>query len=200
MRKEIFILLLLSVQMICCQNKTIKPTPKEYISNVKAPKDLYLKDSIRLVKSIKKEIKEHKGGYHSKAYDSFTKIIIDTIMYSPDYDKLIFFVIDKKENKKIYPDNFTEKQVNDLINNGHTKIPYNGYHFTGKAYIGLRNNDVLIVKHFGITTAHYNNIFDVKKRQKNVYFKEYSAVKHKGYEYNLDDKRFWNKDIWNFDK
>lgn len=187
--------------MISCQNKAIKLTPTEFKSDVRASEELYSKDSISLVKLIKEEIKEHKGSYYPKPYDENTQIIIDTIMYSSDYNKLTFFIIDRKENKKIYPDNFTKKEVNELIKDGHTKIPYDGHHFLGKAYIGIRkNSDLLINNYFRISTPHYNEMKEAKERLRESFFKEYSAIKHKGYEYNLDDKRFWDKKIWNFDK
>jgi len=200
MNKNILIIILLSFQLISCQNRTIKLTPQEFISKIIVPKELYNKDSIDLVKLIKKEVKEHKGGYFSEAYDTSTQVIIDTIMYSSDFNKLIFFIIDKKENKSIYPNTLTKEDVDYLVKEGQTTIPYEGYHFTGKAYFGIRKNDNLKIKYFGLTTAHYVNIYDVKKRQKQLYFEEYSAVNEKGYEYNLDDKRFWDSDIWNFNK
>ncbi|TXD64171.1 hypothetical protein [Polaribacter glomeratus] len=202
MNKNIIIIaILLSFQMMSCQNMTVKLTPQEFKSNNKASKKLYLKDSISLVRLIKEDIKEHKGDYHSKAYDYSTKIIIDTIMYNSDFNKLIFFIIDKKENKKAYPETLTKENVDYLIKEGNADIPYEGFHYTGKAYIGIRENDSLYINnYFRMTTAGYNIINDVKKEQRVAFFEEYSAVKYKGYEYNLDDKRFWDSDIWSFDK
>ena len=108
-----------------------------------------------------------------------------------------FFIIDKKENRKIYPKTLTESDVEYLIKEGETKIPYKGFHYTGKAYIALRQNNNLKIKYFGLTTAHYNDIYNVRKRQRQLYLQEYSAVKEEGYEYNFDDKRFWsNPNIW----
>ena len=199
MNKSLFLKILLAFLVISCQDRTIKLTPNEFKSNVIVPKELFTKDSLTLVSLIKKEIKEHKGGYYSDSYNDSTQIMIDTIMYNPDYNKLIFFIIDKKENKLIYPKTLTKEDVDYLVKEGHTTIPYEGYSFTGKAYLGIRNKNTFMLKHFGLTTAYYNYIYNVRNRQKQLYFEEYSAVNEKGYEYNLDDKRFWDNKKWSFD-
>lgn len=184
MKKNI-ILFLIYIQVVGCQNKNIKLTPDKYISEVKVPKELYLNDSIKLVELIKTEIKGHKGAYFSKSYDDSTQIIIDTIMYNKDFNKIIFFIIDKAENFKS-----VEKR---------TDLSLDGNYYTGKAYIGIRVNEVLKINNFfRIETANYQKIEEVKKRLREIYFEEYSAVKEDGFEYNLDDIRFWNNpNVWN---
>ncbi len=189
--------MILSFQFASCQNKSFEKTPKEFISKVNVPKRIYSSDSLNLVNLIKEEIRNHRGGYFSKAYDDSTEVIIDSILYSPNFDRLAFFIIDKKENKKTYPINWTEKDVESL--NQNEKLSYNGYHYTGKAYIGIRKKDSLIIDNFfRITTAKYENIDEAKLRLKQLFFEEYSAVKEAGFEYNIDDVRFWkNKNVWN---
>lgn len=184
MKKNI-ILFLIYIQVISCQNRNIKLTPDKYISEVKATKELYSNDSIKLVGLIKTEIKEHKGAFFSNAYDDSTQIIIDTIMYNKGFNKISFFIIDKTKNLKSF-----EK---------HTDLPFDGNYYTGKAYIGIRINKFLKINNFfRIETANYQKIEEVKKRLRELYFEEYSTAKENGFEYNLDDIRFWNNPkVWN---
>lgn len=194
--KKIIIIFLLSFQIVSCQERTVKLTPKEFVSKVEVPNELYSKDSLNLVGLIKAEIKDHKGGYHSKAYDEFTEITIDTIVYSPDYNRVVFFIIDKIENKKAYPDGWTEKEVEAVVQ--HTGLPFEGYHYNAKAYIGIRKNDTLTIDNFfGLNINGVQDINKLIKRQRQLFFEEYAAVDEKGYEYNVDDKRFWdNPNFW----
>ena len=104
--RKILILCFLIFQMAGCQNRKVKITPDEFISKENAPKDLYRSDSIQLVALIKKEIGKKKGAYGANFYDSSTKVIIDTIMYNSNLDRMVFFIIDKVENKKLYPKTF----------------------------------------------------------------------------------------------
>lgn len=199
MKKYIY-LFCLCVQIVSCQNRTIKPTPKEFVSKVKVPENIYSKDSIELIELIKEEIKEHKGAYYAKSYDEYTKVIIDSIIYSPNYNKLFFFAINKVENKKLYPSDLTKDEIETIVK--HTKLPYEGYHYEGKAFIAIReDNNLLINNFFRINTSEYNSIKEVRTRLNQLFFEEYSAVNEKGYEYNPDDIRFWvNKNVWNFNQ
>jgi hypothetical protein len=195
MKKYIY-LFCLCVQIVSCQNRTIKPTPKEFVSKVKVPENIYSKDSIKLVELVKEEIKEHKGAYYAKFYDKHTEIIIDSIIYSPNHNKLFFFIINRVENKKVYPSNLTAQEIETIVKE--TKLPYEGYHYEGKAYIGVRKDNNLVINNFfRINTANYSSLKEVRARLNQLFFEEYSAVKENGYEYNPDDIRFWeNKSIW----
>ncbi|KQS53399.1 MAG: hypothetical protein DCE86_16610 [Flavobacteriaceae bacterium] len=195
MNKSIIIILLFS-QLVSCQNRTVKETPKEFISKTQAPKSLLSKDSINLVHLIKEEIKLHKGGYHAESYDDDAVIIIDTIMYSPDFNRLVFFIIDKVENKKLYPKDWDKEKVKPIEKYGN--LPYEGYHYNAKAYIALRANGTLQINNFfRLNINDYTNLGEIKNRQKQVFFQEFSAVNEKGFEYNPDDIRFWNNpNVW----
>lgn len=195
MKKYIY-LICLCVQVFSCQERRTKLTPKEFVSTVKVSNNFYTNDSIKLVKLVKDEIKEHKGGFSAKSYDEHTQITIDSIIYSPDYNKLFFFIINRVENKKVFPDNLTEQEIKTISEQ--TKLPLEGFHYNGKAYIGIRKDNNLVINNFfRINVSNYNNLEEVRIRLNQVFFEEYSAVKEKGYEYNPDDVRFWdNKNIW----
>lgn len=193
--KRLILLIFINCNLVNCQHKIEKHTPKEYISKVNIPKEIYTKDSLVLVNSIKKDITEHKGGYYSNAFDSETKIIIDTIMYSPNNERLFFFVITKGQNRKLYPKEMTKEEMTEA--NKYSKLSLNGFNFQGKAHLAYKKNEIIFKTQFyGITTANYENIESVRERQRQIFFKEFSAVKEEGYEYNINDKRFWNNDIF----
>jgi hypothetical protein len=195
MKKLIFIILL-SCNFVKCQQKSEKQTPNNYISIVKVPKVNYSNDSLILVSSIKKDILEHKGGYNSKSFDIETKVIIDTIMYSPNNERIFFFVITEVENRKLYPKEMSEQEIEEASK--YSKLSMNGFHYKGKGYIAYKRNDTIVnTQFYGITTASYENIESVRQRQRQIFFKEFSAVNETGYEFNINDKRFWdNKNFW----
>lgn len=194
--KKIVIFCFLIFQLASCQNRKVKITPKEFTSIVKAPKGLYQTDSIKLVKLIRNEIKDKKEAYSANFYDDSTGIIIDTIMYNNNFDRMVFFIIDKVENKKLYPKDWKNKDVKPLEQYGN--LPYEGYHYNAKAYLGVRNGDAISINnYFRLNIDDYTDIKELKQRQRQMLFEEYSAVNEKGYEYNLNDKRFWNNShIW----
>ena len=178
-----------------CQ--TNKDTPNDYISNVSVPQEVIKRDSLTLVNLIKDEIKVHSGDYFPQYYDKNTEIIIDTIMYNDKFDRLVFFIIDKVENKKKFNKDISEEQIKELEKYG--SLPYEGYHYNAHAYIGIRKNSTLKVENFfRISIGDYDSINDLRERQRKVFFQEYSSIKEKGHEYNLNDKRFWsNTNVWN---
>ncbi|MBE9576078.1 hypothetical protein [Flavobacterium proteolyticum] len=193
--KKIILLLFVSYFLIYCQKKTEKLTPVKYISKINIEKQIYSKDSLTLVSSIQKDISEHKGGYHSKTFDAETLIIIDTIMYSPNNERIFFFVITKSQNKKLYPKEMSEQEMSEASK--YSNLALDGSHFQGKAYVAYKKNDTILrTQFYGITTSEYENIESVRQRQRNIFFKEFSAVNEKGYEYNVDDKRFWDNDYF----
>lgn len=191
------ILFCLVFQIVSCQNKRFNPTPTSFISEVNVPKKMYTNDSINLLQSIEKEIANKEGSYKANYYDKNTSIIIDTVMYNPTFDKTVFFIIDKVENKKLYSKDWNKENVEPIEKFGN--LPYDGYHYNAKAYIGIRNKDGLlqINNFFRLNIDDYEDIQKLRKRQRQMFFEEYAAVNETGFEFNLNDKRFWdNPNVW----
>jgi hypothetical protein len=116
-------------------------------------------------------------------------------MYSPNNERIFFFVITKSQNKKLYPKEMSEREMKEASR--YSNLVLDGFHFQGKAYVAYKKNDTIFKTQFyGITTSEYENIESVRQRQRNIFFKEFSTVNEKGYEYNVDDKRFWDNDYF----
>lgn len=183
------IVVLIIIAFFSCKNSTqeseqVNSTQSE-ISKDKETIKVLINDRIR-----KKEVP-----YFPSHYDNLTEVIIDTILYSSDKNKLAFFVIDKVKNKKRYG-NITYEETQKMEELGN--LPYEGYHYNAHAFIGKRNNNNILIKDFSvISIGKYKDIKRIKKRLRNLYFKEYSSINEEGYEYNLNDVRFWNNDnLW----
>jgi len=82
-------ILILFIQ--CSRKKT--STPKEFINNVLVSDSLYKLDSYRLIKDFKNKIVERSGSFYIEEYFDSTEIFIDSIIYNPEHNKIIVFVI-----------------------------------------------------------------------------------------------------------
>lgn len=194
--KKVLILFSLIFQIASCQNKINNQTPYKFLSKVNASKEIYSKDSLSLILCIKKELFYKRGNYNADFYDQNTPIMIDTIIYSPNLDKVVFFVIDSLENKNTYPKKLSQDKVDNMQKL--TGLSYDGYHYNGCAYIGKKNGDSFeVYDFFRIYLGTYEKIHDLKNRLRQVFLIEYSTVQEKGFEYNVNDKRFWgNPNVW----
>lgn len=96
--------LCLMVFFINCQNKRElrKPIANKFKSAVSVSDSLYANDSTFLTQAIKQEIKEHTNVFYSEEYDTDTRIFIDSIMYSTDFNKMVFFIISENKNSSLY--------------------------------------------------------------------------------------------------
>jgi hypothetical protein len=100
----IFIALILSLLLLFWYFKYIygrmefrrnTDTPKEFLNNVMINKEKYSKDSIEILNQLRKLLLKHEDFFYSKAYFDSTQLIIDSIIYSKDFNKLAVFVIAK---------------------------------------------------------------------------------------------------------
>ena len=179
-------------------------TPNEYKSSVIISKKQYTKDSLSLVSLINNRIKNHQHPYDNYIRenedkwfinDSLTKVNIDSIFYSVDLNKIVFLVIVKNENKKLYA-NMTEKEAIELEKLGN--LPYKGFHFDGKSFIGKRerNNSFSEISSFSRNTyTNSQNYRIISTDLKNECLNRRENKNNEKPVYNVDDKRFWNNEI-----
>lgn len=180
-------------------------TEKQYQSLVHVSKDMYSKDSLNLISTIKDRINRHKDPYNDAIRmngkqtfinDTLTKVHIDSIFYSPNLNRIAFLVIVENDNKKLYS-NMTKEEADNLEKQGN--LPYEGTHFDGISFIAERNNGIFNVFPFG------NSFTNSKSYKENSAFLRDACLnnrekKDKKVTYNFDDKRFWNSEDWSLIK
>jgi hypothetical protein len=159
--------------------KFYKETPKEYVNNTVVNKKNYSSDSSNIVLQLQGFVKNHQESFFSKEYDQSTQIIVDTIVYSPDYKKIATFIIAKNStNKQLMPDK-----------------KYRWY-YDATCYLGTKQQNSFIL---GWNGPNYTNSYDIESisgRIKNYYFRQKSSNTDTNREdYNLDDIRYWSKSI-----
>lgn len=161
--------------------KFYKETPKNYVSNIIINKEQYSSDSANIVLQIQGFVKNHQESFYSKEYDESTRIIVDSILYSPDYKKIATFIIAKNPtNKQLMPDK-----------------KYKWY-YDGFLYIGNKDGDSVKINSTGEGQRNYKEINELSGALKNLFFEKYSSTKdNSGNEklYNLNDIRYWEKSI-----
>lgn len=101
-----------------------------------------------------------------------------------------------KKNANLYKGMSKEEAVKVIKENN--LAPYDDFHFNGNAYLGYRKSDSLAINdYFRIHINRYKTYSSLKERLHQIFFEEYSDVDEKGFEYNIDDLRFWNnKNVW----
>jgi hypothetical protein len=80
---------MLSIPILGCEKSG---TPEQFRNKSSVDLSLYLKHKLMFRDTIKQHIKMHKRPY-SFEIDSPNRVVIDTILYSPDKNKAAFFVI-----------------------------------------------------------------------------------------------------------
>ncbi|PZU78919.1 MAG: hypothetical protein DI529_17750 [Chryseobacterium sp.] len=158
--------------------KFYKETPKEYINNSTINKEKYSSDSASIVFQIQGFVEKHQESFYSKEYDKSTKIIVDTIIHSPDYKKIATFIIAK---------NSISKQQ---IPNGN----YNWY-YDATCYLGIKKQDSFLLSWIGPNYTNSYDMKDISKRIRTYFFKQRSSNPNNSDDkYNIDDIRYWNYD------
>ncbi len=191
-RSALFVVLLFAMGLIFCYFKYVygwlgfsknSDTPKEFLSNVKLETNDYTNDSINILKQLKSLLKNHQQSFYDKNYFDSTRLIIDTILFSPSFNRLAVLVITKNPTyRQSMPDN-------------RYKWYYDGY-----CYFGVKENDSIALSWMG---DMYINFYDKKglvNSLREFYFRRLGEVKDAAglpkYKYNLNDIRFWNCPVW----
>jgi hypothetical protein len=157
-------------------------TPKQFLSKTIAKKDDYTKDSLIISTKLKALLLQHEDFFYSKEYFEGTEIIIDTIIYNPDFNKLAILILTK---------NPTSRQ---LIPTKNEK-----WYYDATAYLGTRQADTICLYHLG---PNFTNSTDKQKQLvyiRDACFKTFvskDTTKKDAYKYNLNDIRFWKSTVW----
>lgn len=161
-------------------------TEEQYLNHSVNSKDNYLKDSAQLLNQLSKYLKNHDQSFYSKAYFDSTELILDTILYSPNFNKIALFVITK---------NPTYRQL----------VPDKNYiwYYDAFCYLAIRRFDVDSFDLKWLKNFYPINWYDqheISNLIKDMHFTEFSTIKDSSgaslYIYNLNDVRFWDSPIW----
>ena len=173
-----FILCLIS----CNRGAEKKPVPEKYLNHTVVRAEKYKSDSLLIVSKLMTELQNQEGFFDNTAYTYDTKVIIDSIIYSPDYKKkTIFVVVRNRTENQLYPNN------------------KNFWYYDGTCYLGTGGNDSLKLYWVGPNFSQSESKEKIASFIREYYYSGYSAgdTTQADYcKYNLDDMRFWTCPIW----
>lgn len=153
-------------------------TPEQYLSTSIPSKENYNKDGLILVNLLKKELNNHEGFFNNTSYFDSTRIMVDTIIYSPDFTKIAAFIVVK---------NPTYRQISPDLKHK--------YYYDATCYIGIRKNSSFDLSMAGPIFTNSVSYQAISSDLRNACLKTF--VTNDGlYKYNMNDKRFWNSSIW----
>lgn len=157
-------------------------TPKRFLNKTEVKKEDYTKDSLQLAATLKELLLQHKGFFYSKEYFEGTEIIIDTILHSPDLNKLAVLVITK---------NPTSRQL--MPNKD------NVWYYDGTSYLGVRQNDTIRLSWVRSTYSNSSDQQELSNYVREVFFRTYvskDTTEKYSHKYNFNDVRFWTSSEW----
>lgn len=107
----------------------VRITSKEFLNSTKVNQDIYNRDIDTTMHQIQQFLSTHSKSFYSKVYFDSTKLYIDTILYSPDQNKIAIFLVTKNPvTRQLYPN---------------TKYRY---YYDASCYIGKRQKDTFDLK------------------------------------------------------
>lgn len=159
-------------------------TPNEFLNKTLTKKEDYAKDSSTIHRELKRLLlkHEHEDFFYSKEYFDGTDILIDTILYSPDFNKLAILLLTK---------NLTSRQI----------MPTKGedYYYNGTAYLGIRQKDTISLSWLGPNFSNSSNSQELSKELRQGCFRTFvskDTSREYAHKYNLNDSRFWTGSEW----
>lgn len=181
-KKIIFLIVGLNLLNYSCNCNNESRTPAKYINYSRIVNSKYSKDSLLVEGKLKFFLNKKSDFFNNSAYFEHTQIQIDTIIYSPDFNKMaIFVIVQNPVYRQLVPDkNFS-------------------FYYDATCYIGIREKDSINLKWLG---PGFTNSIDKKKLSQTIryyYFKEFAVDDTSNgniYRYNLNDKRFWETSVW----
>ncbi len=185
---KLFFLIAILFCNLChgCTGIKSDTTPAKYKYKTLIKEDKYKAHTSILKDSIRFFIKEKKFAYYPKENDTLTQIIIDTILYSPKYDKAAFFVITQNSNAK-------------SLNPGNA----NEYHYDAHCFIANYSDSNNFYNIFWLdqsSLSNYHNLGNTRRDIRDLYFKDFKTRQdgygNSLYKYNIDDIRFWDGPVW----
>lgn len=175
-RISYFLMLNLMVYFISCSETG---TPEEYMYTVSISEEEYVENVNKIKLHIRGMISDHLGPFYPNSYDNETKIYVDTIVYGPDdNNRAVALVLLENSNKKIMV----------------TENP-DSVHYDGRAFLLEISENDWLVKWFNLMNINrFSNQREASEYFRYKYFVHLAS--HSTFDYNINDKRFWQDDLW----
>lgn len=184
---RLFTFFILSLSVSCHfgpgSGKSIS-TPREFLNIATPNVQVYGKDKRIISEQLQVFLATKTESFYSKEYFDSTDLIIDTILYSPDFNKIALFVMTKNPTYRL---RYSEKT--------------DPWYYNSYCYLGKRQNDTLNLA--WLTRMSLGTFYDFKEIKKGIrrlYFTEFATLQNTDgtytYKYNLNDKRFWECPVW----
>ena len=157
-------------------------TPDRFINPTTISTGDFNKDRLSLINQFKDLAIKHVGFFSSKEYYEETDIIIDTILYSPKYEKLVILMIAR---------NPTSRQ----LMAGKNEIWY----YNATSYLGLRQNDSIALSWLGPNFSNSSDLPEISHILREACFRTFvsqDTIGEFAHKYNLNDVRFWTGKEW----
>lgn len=165
-------------------------TKNEFKYKYELSNSVYSADSISIVGIFRQMINQNIYPYQDDAYDEKTKILIDTIIYSPDGKFISIFIIMNCFNGSM-------KYIYDM--------DPNGWCYDGTTFFAEKITDSLdTTYHWKFFDYHgtdhingetYEKISKIV-RTENLVGRSYASAKNNHIGYNVDDYRFWTSEAF----
>lgn len=145
-------------------------------SIVKTNNPIYERDKKLILKNIKVLVNHHIGFFVSKEYNDSTQIIIDTVVYSPDFKKFATLIITKNSTSQQLMPNSEE------------------WYYNATCFLGTKKNDTLSLYWYGPNFTNSNNPSYLSETIRKKCFEDLQNSKEE--RYNINDNRFWDSKVW----
>jgi hypothetical protein len=159
-------------------------TPNEFLNSPEINETIYNKDKDVIISQIQHFLSTHSKSFYSKEYFDSTILGIDTILYSPDQEKIAVFIFTK----------------NPITRQSDPNFKYT-YYYDASCYLGKRQIDTFDLKWLNrFSLINFYSQQEVTNDLRKMYFTEFATLKNGDntytYNVNLDDKRFWDCYAW----
>jgi hypothetical protein len=157
-------------------------TPDQFLNKTVIRKEDYTKDSLTISTKLKELLLQHEDFFYSKEYFEGTDIIIDTIIYSPDLNKLAILVLTK---------NPTSRQLMPTKNEM--------WYYNATSYLGIRQSDTISLSRLGPDFTNSTNKQEQSNYIRQACFRTFvskDTTEKYAHKYNLNDIRFWTSSEW----
>jgi hypothetical protein len=155
-------------------------TPEEFLNHTSIKKENYSKDSNGVLKQFRCMLHNREQSFYTKDYFDSTQLIVDSILYNPDFSKLAVLIITKKTKyRQLTPDSNST------------------WYFDATCYLGIRQGDSIILSWIGPNFTNSNDLKTISNEIREACFRTFiTKDTSDAYDYNLNDIHFWDSRIW----